>query len=100
MYLNEHASEVMRRCASSGHSKGDAVCYSCSQSVLAHHLQYIMTYTQRRSRDRPGADIVQDIDNVRNGLFLNQLTHVVLGKDMNEVSEESTLLRAIYGSLR
>ena len=48
------------------HNKGDTVCYSYSQSVLTHHLQYI-TYAQRRSRDRTGGDIVQDIDNVRNG---------------------------------
>jgi hypothetical protein len=64
------------------HSKGDTVCYSYSQSVLTHHLQYITTYTQSRSRDRTGGDIVQDIDNVRNGLFLDKFTHTVVGKDV------------------
>jgi hypothetical protein len=64
------------------HSKGDTVCYSYSQSVLTHHLQYITTYTQRRSRDRTGGDIVQDIDNIRNGLFLNRFTHTALGKNI------------------
>ena len=39
-------------------------------------------HTQRRSRDRTGSDIVQDIDSIRNGLFLNTLTHIVLGKDV------------------
>ncbi|TFK23859.1 hypothetical protein FA15DRAFT_670067 [Coprinopsis marcescibilis] len=49
------------------HSKGDA---------------YITTYTQRRSRDPAGEDIVLDIDSVRNGLFLNKFTHVALGSDL------------------
>lgn len=67
------------------HGKGDTVCYFYFQSVLTHHLwQYITTCTQRRSRDRTGGDIVQDIDklNIRNGLFLNKFTHTVLGKDV------------------
>ncbi|CAA7269545.1 unnamed protein product [Cyclocybe aegerita] len=46
------------------HSKGDA---------------YIETYTQRRSRDPTGGDIVREIESVRNGLFLNKFTHVALG---------------------
>ena len=62
------------------HSKGDTVCCSYCRSVLTHHLQYITTYTQRRSRDRTGGDIIQDIDNIRNGLFLNKLTHTALDK--------------------
>ena len=65
------------------HHKGDSVCYTYSQSVLAHHRnggQYISAYTQRRSRDPTGADIVKDIDDVRNGLFLNSLTHMVFGQ--------------------
>ncbi|KAF8063519.1 hypothetical protein FPV67DRAFT_1782997 [Lyophyllum atratum] len=49
------------------HSKGDA---------------YITTYTQHRSRDPSGGDLVQDIDSVRNGLFLNKLTQVGVGKDV------------------
>ncbi|TFK17470.1 hypothetical protein FA15DRAFT_577254, partial [Coprinopsis marcescibilis] len=49
------------------HSKGDA---------------YITTFTQRRSRDPNGEDIVRDIDNIRNGLFLNKYTHAVLGTDV------------------
>ncbi|TFK17750.1 hypothetical protein FA15DRAFT_689918 [Coprinopsis marcescibilis] len=49
------------------HSKGDA---------------YITTYTQRRSRDPTGTDIVQDINSIRNGLFLNALTHRALGTNI------------------
>ncbi|KDR67244.1 hypothetical protein GALMADRAFT_1358553 [Galerina marginata CBS 339.88] len=41
---------------------------------------YITTYTQRRSRDPTGGDIVQDINDVRNGLFLNRFTHAGSGK--------------------
>ncbi len=39
--------------------------------------QYILIYTQHHST---GDDIVQNIDNVQNGLLLNALTHSVLGK--------------------
>ncbi|KAF5371991.1 hypothetical protein D9615_008140 [Tricholomella constricta] len=41
---------------------------------------YIATYTQRRSRSTTGDDIVQDINSVRNGLFLNGFSHKGLGK--------------------
>ncbi|KAJ2911499.1 hypothetical protein MD484_g8915, partial [Candolleomyces efflorescens] len=43
---------------------------------------YISIYTRRRSRNPLGADVVQDINSVRNGLFLNKLTHVGLGRDV------------------
>ena len=51
-------------------------------SVSSLTLQYITTYTRRRSRDHTGGDIVHDIHDVRNGLFLNKFTHIVLGKDV------------------
>ena len=41
--------------------------------------QYIATYTRRRSRDPTQQDVVQDIDSVRNGLFLNKSLHAALG---------------------
>jgi len=50
----------------------------CPHSPLQWRY-YIATYTQRRSRDVEGGDIVQDIDSVQNGLFLNKFTHVTLG---------------------
>ncbi|KAF8954988.1 hypothetical protein BDZ97DRAFT_1861946 [Flammula alnicola] len=50
--------------------------------LLAHSKgdTYISTYTQRRSRDPNGGDLVQDIDSVRNGLLLNKFTHVGVGQ--------------------
>ncbi len=66
------------------HHKGASVCYSYSQSVLAHHRNggstFCLNYTQRRSRDPTGGDIVADTDDVRNGLLLNKFTHNVLGE--------------------
>lgn len=52
--------------------------------LLAHSKgdTYISTYTQHRSRDPSGGDIIQDIDDVRNGLFLNTFSHRALGKDV------------------
>jgi len=52
--------------------------------LLAHSKgdTYITTYTRRCSRDPSGGDIVADIDSVRNGLFLNKLTHGPLGIDV------------------
>ncbi|KAK2466549.1 hypothetical protein APHAL10511_001411 [Amanita phalloides] len=44
--------------------------------------EYISSYTRRRSRDPTGNDIVQDIDNIRNALLLNKITHVNLGKNV------------------
>jgi len=51
--------------------------------LLAHNKghMYISTYTQRRSRDPTRGDIIQDINDVRNGLFLNAVSHRSLGKD-------------------
>ncbi|KAF8954832.1 hypothetical protein BDZ97DRAFT_1942203 [Flammula alnicola] len=49
------------------HSKGD---------------MYISTYTQHRSRDHTRSDIIQEIDSIRNGLFLNSSAHRALGKDL------------------
>ncbi|KAF8970114.1 hypothetical protein BDZ97DRAFT_1754124 [Flammula alnicola] len=35
-----------------------------------------------RSRDSARGDIIEDIDDIRNGLFLNKLLHVAFGKDL------------------
>lgn len=64
------------------HSKGDRVCYFHSESALAHDLQYIATYTERRSRDPACGDYIQGIDSIYNGLSLNKLTHTKLGIDV------------------
>ncbi|KAF8062471.1 hypothetical protein FPV67DRAFT_1421605 [Lyophyllum atratum] len=50
--------------------------------LLAHSKgdTYISAYTQRRSGDPASGDLVQDIDSVRNGLFLNKFTHVGVGE--------------------
>ncbi|KAF8070033.1 hypothetical protein FPV67DRAFT_1447890 [Lyophyllum atratum] len=54
--------------------------------LLAHNKgdtqrrQYISTYTECRSRDPAGDDIIRNIDSTRNGLFLNKLIHVNMGK--------------------
>ncbi|TDL30151.1 hypothetical protein BD410DRAFT_780691 [Rickenella mellea] len=58
---------------------------SCDAVHLLAHSKgdsYIATYTERRNRDPTGADVIQDIDSVRNGLFLNKVTHSVLGTDV------------------
>ena len=74
---------LLRRCAPPGPSQGRLgmllllSIYPCSPS---QRRQYISTYTQRRSRDPTEADIVEDIDDVRNGLLLNKFTHAVLGE--------------------
>ncbi|KAH8979302.1 hypothetical protein EDB92DRAFT_1905120, partial [Lactarius akahatsu] len=40
----------------------------------------ISTYTQRCSRAR--GDITEDINDIRNGVFLNKVAHVMLGNDL------------------
>ncbi len=42
--------------------------------------QYIETYTQHRSRDPAGDDIVREIDDIRNGILLNVIAHRQFGK--------------------
>ncbi|KAJ3516063.1 hypothetical protein NLJ89_g1358 [Agrocybe chaxingu] len=61
--------------------------------LLAHSKgdQYIENYTQRRSRDPTGGDIIRNIDSVRNGLFLNQFTHVALGTDVAFLTARTAL---------
>ena len=77
-------------------SKGDTVCllllsfHRCSPSQWR---QYISIYTERRSRDPAGGDLIQDIDNVRNGLFLNKLTHVGVGEDVAFLPVRSTCIQ-------
>ncbi|KAH9971019.1 hypothetical protein BGW80DRAFT_1325168 [Lactifluus volemus] len=44
--------------------------------------EYIQTYTERRSRDPGGNDIIRYIDSSRNGLLLNCVAHRTLGKDL------------------
>ncbi|EAU82801.2 hypothetical protein CC1G_11318 [Coprinopsis cinerea okayama7 len=60
----DHPDEVCDAVHLVAHSKGDT---------------YIAMYTQHRNRDPTGGDIVEEIDSVRNGLFLNKFTHAVLG---------------------
>ena len=43
-------------------------------------LKYIRLLTEGRSRDPAGADIVTDIESIRNGLIMNVLCHAVLGR--------------------
>ncbi|KAF8880335.1 hypothetical protein CPB84DRAFT_1687646 [Gymnopilus junonius] len=52
--------------------------------LLAHSKgdEYISLYTERRSRDPAGDDIVREIDSIRNGILLNAITHRVLGKNV------------------
>ncbi|KAF8557119.1 hypothetical protein OG21DRAFT_1407751, partial [Imleria badia] len=57
----------------------------CDAAHLVPHSKgdrYIETYTQRRSRDPAGNDIVHRIDDVRNGILLNSITHSSIGKDV------------------
>ena len=69
------------------HGKGDVVCYLSLPHAHTHshpsqRRQYILNYTQHRSREPNRNDILSYIDDVRNGLFLNPLTHKALGKDV------------------
>ncbi|KAI0256499.1 hypothetical protein BJV78DRAFT_1081731, partial [Lactifluus subvellereus] len=56
----------------------------CDAAHLLPHSKgdtYIETFTSHRHRDSSGDDdIVEDIDDVRNGLFLNKGIHCVLGR--------------------
>lgn len=45
-------------------------------------IQYISTLTRARSRDPDRADVIEDIDSVRNGIFLNMFPSAVLGWDV------------------
>ncbi len=49
--------------------------------LQSYQWLYIERFTTHRHRDSSGDDIVQDIDDVRNGLFLNAGLHRVLGND-------------------
>lgn len=44
--------------------------------------QYISDFTRRRSRDPTRADIIEDIDSIRNGLFLNRIAQQLLGAEL------------------
>ncbi|KAK2462865.1 hypothetical protein APHAL10511_005063 [Amanita phalloides] len=61
---------------------GDRFCHAVH--LLAHSKgdEYILTYTRHRSRDLAGNDIVEAIDSIRNGLFLNTVVHTCLGDDV------------------
>ncbi|KZP11462.1 hypothetical protein FIBSPDRAFT_871378, partial [Athelia psychrophila] len=59
--------------------------YVCDAVHLLPHSkgdEYIETYTKRRSRDPDEEDIIREIDNTRNGLFLNKSAHPALGRDL------------------
>src|SRR5260221_151785 len=61
------------------HHKGDSVCYSYSQSILAHHRNGGSTF-RLILNIAVETDIVEDIDNVRNGLLLHNSIHWALGE--------------------
>ncbi|KAF9477986.1 hypothetical protein BDN70DRAFT_933760 [Pholiota conissans] len=44
--------------------------------------EYIRLLTEGRSRDPAGADIIMDIESIRNGLLMNILCHVVFGRQI------------------
>ncbi|PPQ69501.1 LOW QUALITY PROTEIN: hypothetical protein CVT26_002847 [Gymnopilus dilepis] len=52
--------------------------------LLAHNKgdEYISRYTQRRTRDHAGGDVVEEINSVRNGLMLNGNAHRILGSSL------------------
>ena len=90
--LSDMAGKVCDAVHLVAHGKGDVVCYLSLPRTHTHTLtlihtpsqrrQYILNYTQHRSREPNRNDILSDIDDVRNGLFLNPLTHKALGKDV------------------
>ncbi|KAI0294650.1 hypothetical protein B0F90DRAFT_1755259 [Multifurca ochricompacta] len=77
-----HDSLVLRdgSCVLTGCSK-----LLCDGAHLISHCKgdmYIKNLTRRRSRGDDHVDIVETIDDTRNGILLNKLTHLVLGKDV------------------
>ncbi|TEB32766.1 hypothetical protein FA13DRAFT_1790465 [Coprinellus micaceus] len=61
------------------HFSGDVAKRDRAHTKGDNPPQYITTYTQCRSREPTGQDIVQDIDSVWNGLFLTKTIHASLG---------------------
>ncbi|KAJ2918912.1 hypothetical protein MD484_g1500, partial [Candolleomyces efflorescens] len=56
--------------------------FACDAVHLVPHSKgdkYISMYTRHRSRDTTGGDVIENINSVRNGLFLNKITHSSLG---------------------
>ncbi|KAF8912190.1 hypothetical protein CPB84DRAFT_1902336 [Gymnopilus junonius] len=76
--------EVVERDGKNCALTGDDEALCDAVHLLAHSKgdTYISTYTHRRSRDPAGTDIVEDIDDVRNGLVLTNAIHRLLGKDI------------------
>ncbi|KZP16672.1 hypothetical protein FIBSPDRAFT_1047317 [Athelia psychrophila] len=76
--------EVARREGNQCGLTGYKADYCNAVHLLPHSRgdKYILAYTQRRSRDPTGADIIDNIDNAQNGLFLNSIAHMVFGKDL------------------
>ncbi|KAF8063516.1 hypothetical protein FPV67DRAFT_1421234 [Lyophyllum atratum] len=77
-FRSETAMRDRNRCVFTGMK--DAFCDAVHLLARSKGDTYISTYTQRRSRDPAGGDLVQDIDSVQNGLFLNKLAHVGVGE--------------------
>ncbi|KAF6744475.1 hypothetical protein DFP72DRAFT_825702 [Ephemerocybe angulata] len=57
----------------------EPVCHAVHLVGYSKGNEYIDMLTRHRSRDAAGGDVVTDIDDVQNGLFLNTLTHTELG---------------------
>ncbi|KAF8886439.1 hypothetical protein CPB84DRAFT_1837807 [Gymnopilus junonius] len=77
-FSNQVAERDGGTCVWSGSELCDAV------HLLSHSKgnAYISVYTERRSRDNDKRDIISDIDDIRNGLFLTYAAHVVLGRNL------------------
>ena len=58
-----------------------SVCYY--PRLRSHRRQYIETFSMHRHREFSGEDdLVRNIDDVRNGLFLTPTAHRVLGSHL------------------
>ncbi|KAF8959530.1 hypothetical protein BDZ97DRAFT_1390100 [Flammula alnicola] len=79
-FRNEVAQRDGRKCVLTGLE--ETVCDAVHLLPHSKGDTYISTYTRGRSRSSTGDDIIQDIDSIRNGLFLNKYSHTALGKDI------------------
>ncbi|KAF9476146.1 hypothetical protein BDN70DRAFT_995893 [Pholiota conissans] len=73
---------VLRRDGSSCVLNGWGADLCEAVHLIAHSKDdaYIATYSKSHSREPAGDDIIESIDDVRNGLLLNRLVHPLLGK--------------------
>ncbi len=63
--------------------------------MLTPRKQYIQAFTSRRIRDVNDM-IIEDIDSVRNGLFMNKFLHLDLGHTFALLKVSNSHLRAPY----